>query len=344
MASNRIAVNRVSVVRMINMDDLVSDTEIVELLGDRHLWIYLRLWSIAEDWGGYAPKFKDIKYKMGAFEFTAEEVEQTINKLIKAKKIVEVEVNGVKIHWIVAFLKRQSPPSSRLSELPLPNFIHCTVTEDHYHHEKYSYSVVVEECPVKNKFKPGDPNTIQVSELDPEKKSEKPEVRKRSPGARKTSRTQRKITPMGVGDGEGVGVRDLEVGKGKGVEVVGDSKGESGQGPGAGKGAGEGETPNGTATAQVREGSVPKETILEGDALEADIMLAKEKGEAVYWGWDIPKLEMVLALVKKNDVVFNLGHIKFLSTVPSAQRFEGVQTLIAAAKKRSPQPAGTGSG
>ncbi len=39
---------------------LYFDTEICRLLGARGLHLYIRLWGLAEDWGGYEANHEDI--------------------------------------------------------------------------------------------------------------------------------------------------------------------------------------------------------------------------------------------------------------------------------------------
>jgi len=60
---------------------------------------------------------------MGALNFTAKQVEVYIKLLITAKKIVEYKVTGVKIHWLVNFLKHQKVVNASTPSLPLPNWI-----------------------------------------------------------------------------------------------------------------------------------------------------------------------------------------------------------------------------
>ena len=39
--------------RVIDTDELLFDEELFEAVGKDGLWLYVRLWSLAEDWGGY---------------------------------------------------------------------------------------------------------------------------------------------------------------------------------------------------------------------------------------------------------------------------------------------------
>jgi hypothetical protein len=109
--------------RIIDTDDLYFDVEIVELLGAKGLHLYIRLWGLAEDWGGYEPNYKDIALKMGALKFTSRKVEADIRKLIDARKIVPYSVNGQEMHWIRNLLKRQPLNNPAPPRLPVPPWV-----------------------------------------------------------------------------------------------------------------------------------------------------------------------------------------------------------------------------
>ncbi len=115
--------------RVIDTDELLFDDELFNEIGERGLWVYVRLWSLAEDWGGYDPKYGSIALKMGVLRMTAEEVESTIVKLINLGKIIPYEVAGLHNHWIRNLLRHQPLNNPAPPTLPLPPWITCKIKE-----------------------------------------------------------------------------------------------------------------------------------------------------------------------------------------------------------------------
>jgi hypothetical protein len=128
--------------RLIDTEELYFDTEIVKLLGDRGLHLYIRLWGLAEDWGGYEPKYSDIAFKMGALEFKTEEVEVFINKLIGDKKIIPYQKEGKTFHWLVNLLKHQPLDNPSLPKIPIPKWIDCK-EQEYKSGKKYAKYIVI---------------------------------------------------------------------------------------------------------------------------------------------------------------------------------------------------------
>src|SRR5512140_3585839 len=98
--------------RVIDTDELLFDDELYNAIGERGLWVYVRLWSLSEDWGGYEPKYGSLALKMGVLRLTADEVRSTIVKLISLGKIIPYQVPGLhntdivtEIHWLKNLLK-----------------------------------------------------------------------------------------------------------------------------------------------------------------------------------------------------------------------------------------------
>ena len=60
--------------RVIDTDELLFDEELYEAIGQEGLWLYVRLWALAEDWGGYEPKYGSIALKTGVLRMTADQV------------------------------------------------------------------------------------------------------------------------------------------------------------------------------------------------------------------------------------------------------------------------------
>lgn len=133
--------------RLIDTDALYFDTEIVNLLGPKGLHVYIRLWGISEDWGGYEPKYADIALQMGALKFTAEEIEGIIQKLIEHRKIIVYLINGKPYHWLVNLMKRQPLDNPSLPTLPLPEWVSCEVHEYKSKKKYAKYAIIREKLP-----------------------------------------------------------------------------------------------------------------------------------------------------------------------------------------------------
>lgn len=114
--------------RVIDTDELLFDEELYEAIGQEGLWLYVRLWALAEDWGGYEPKYGSIALKTGVLRMTADQVCSTIGNLISLGKIIPYHVPGLhntELHWIRNLLKHQPLRNPALPKLPLPEWIMC---------------------------------------------------------------------------------------------------------------------------------------------------------------------------------------------------------------------------
>lgn len=149
--------------RLIDTDGLYFSTELVEILGARGLHLYIRLWGISEDWGGYEPKFADIALQMGALKFTPKEVEELINKLINRKKIAVYEKKGVKVHWIANFLEHQPLDNPSLPKLPLPEWIKCKILSYKSGKKYANYRLIHSRLPVGYSSTTGNGVTVTVT-------------------------------------------------------------------------------------------------------------------------------------------------------------------------------------
>jgi hypothetical protein len=134
--------------RIIDTEELYFKAELVKLLGNRGLHLYIRLWGIAEDWGGYEPKYADIALKMGALRFTAKETEKFIGLLVTNKKIIEYNGCGRKVHWIINFMEHQPLDNPSPPKLPLPEWIGCELLEYKSGKKYAKYSIIPEKLPV----------------------------------------------------------------------------------------------------------------------------------------------------------------------------------------------------
>lgn len=107
--------------------DLYFDVEICNLLGDRGLHLYFRLWGIADDSGVYEPRYADIALKMGALNFSHKEVENYIQKLVDGGKVIPFVSNGTTYHWLKNLLKHQPLNNPSPPKYPLPDWISCKI-------------------------------------------------------------------------------------------------------------------------------------------------------------------------------------------------------------------------
>ena len=145
--------------RVIDTDELLFDEEIFEAVGVRGLWLYVRLWALAEDWGGYEPKYGNIALKMGVIRMTAEEVATKIEKLISIGKIISYLAPGLhntEIHWIKNLLKHQPLNNPAPPKLPLPDWINCEIKEYASKKKYASYRIDLDKLPIANSSLPVD--------------------------------------------------------------------------------------------------------------------------------------------------------------------------------------------
>ena len=135
--------------RVIDMDAFCFDTEVVDTLGYKGSILYIRLWSLSEDFGGYDPNYGSIALRMGAFKLKSKEIETHVGKLIKIDKIVEYEVNGKTYHWIKAFFKRQVLNNPALPQnVPLPPWIEAEEKEYKSGKKYAKYTIIPDLLPV----------------------------------------------------------------------------------------------------------------------------------------------------------------------------------------------------
>ena len=110
--------------RILDLDGLLFDDELIDILGDSEgIIIYQLIWSVADDWGGYEAKFGSIALRSGALRLSKERVQQVITALIAAGKIIPYQVNGKAYHWIKNFLKHQKLTNPASPTIPLPPWI-----------------------------------------------------------------------------------------------------------------------------------------------------------------------------------------------------------------------------
>jgi hypothetical protein len=113
--------------RLIDYDALAHDDELLDALKPdpvRGANIYVCLWGLAEDWGGYEYNPRAIARRTGFFEINSKEVEHYIIILIKAQKIIPFKSeDGKVIHWLRTFKKHQTFTNPIKPKLPLPPWV-----------------------------------------------------------------------------------------------------------------------------------------------------------------------------------------------------------------------------
>lgn len=142
--------------------ELYFDTDLYDILGDRGLHLYIRLWGIAEDSGVYIPNYSDIALQLGALKFSNEEVKNLIKSLIKAKKILVFHENKREFHWLRNFLKHQTLNNPPPPKLPLPKWLKCVHHKFKSGKEYVKYSIIQSELLVIRKATAGITSTLPV--------------------------------------------------------------------------------------------------------------------------------------------------------------------------------------
>jgi hypothetical protein len=141
--------------RLIDVDNLLFDDELVEALGAGGLWVYPILWATAEDWGGYEPKYGSIALRSGALRLTKEIVEKAIQTLIDMGKILPYQVNGKTYHWIKNFLKHQNLNNPSPPLIPLPPWLKWEEAQYPSGKKYAKYSILQEMLPGNSPETPG---------------------------------------------------------------------------------------------------------------------------------------------------------------------------------------------
>jgi hypothetical protein len=111
--------------RMIDMDGLVFDDELGLELGLDGLFLYIRLWSIAEDWGGLSLSPHWIICQMGMIQdsYSLMRIEEIVDKLIKLGKIIPYQHNNRHYGFLKNFSKYQTINFPDAPKLPLPSWV-----------------------------------------------------------------------------------------------------------------------------------------------------------------------------------------------------------------------------
>ena len=107
--------------RVIDTDELLFDEELFEAVGKDGLWLYVRLWSLADWEGKLETRPKRIKGEIFRFVASVTGIDALLNQLREFQLIVRYEVDGVRFIQIPNFLKHQRPHyNEKPSSIPIP--------------------------------------------------------------------------------------------------------------------------------------------------------------------------------------------------------------------------------
>jgi len=134
--------------RLIDCDALFEDDQLFEAIGNEGVLLYIRLWSLAECWGGLEDNPKSIARQSGALNLSTKKIEKIIQKLVEMGKIYRYFHQEKPFLWLKNLKKHQNLKKVPQSKIPIPNFIH---SEEHNYESKkvYSYSVLEHLTPDK---------------------------------------------------------------------------------------------------------------------------------------------------------------------------------------------------
>ena len=110
--------------RIIDMDGLCFDAEITEIGMDACM-LYIRMWTLAEDWGGIDLEPKNLRLQMGGLQdnYTSLRITEIIEKLVQLDKVKIYEVQGRMYGWIKNFPRHQELRFPSPPKIPLPSWV-----------------------------------------------------------------------------------------------------------------------------------------------------------------------------------------------------------------------------
>ena len=110
--------------RIIDMDGLCFDAELTELGMDACM-LYIRLWTLAEDWGGVDLEPKNLRLQMGGLQDNYDNLRITeiTQKLVELDKIKIYEYKSRIYGWIKNFPRYQELRFPSPPKLPLPPWV-----------------------------------------------------------------------------------------------------------------------------------------------------------------------------------------------------------------------------
>ncbi len=134
--------------RLVDTDQLFFKPKLVKAIGADGLLIYIRLWGLAEDWGGLEIDADEISLQTGALRYSTELVFNTIEKLVQIGKLIPYEINGREYHWIKNLLEYQPLNNPTPPKLPLPSWISCEIKEYRSGKKYAKYTIDHKKIPV----------------------------------------------------------------------------------------------------------------------------------------------------------------------------------------------------
>ena len=127
--------------RLIDCDALFEDDQLFEAIGSEGVMLYIRLWSLAECWGGVEDNPKSISRQSGALSLSPQKVEKILKKLIEIGKIYRYKFEEKSYLWLKNLQKHQKLAKLPKSKVPVPHFVQ---EESHDYESKtcYTYRVL----------------------------------------------------------------------------------------------------------------------------------------------------------------------------------------------------------
>jgi hypothetical protein len=89
----------------------------------------MRLWSLAEAWGGMEINYKFIARQMGELEVTPQEAEKFCKKLVRMGKLFPYTVDKKRFYWVRTLHKHQELRRIHPPKLPLPEWISVEIKD-----------------------------------------------------------------------------------------------------------------------------------------------------------------------------------------------------------------------
>ena len=156
--------------RMIDIQELVFDPDLVKALNCDGLLVYEILWGNADDFGGFELNLERIKLWCGALKVTTQRIKSILNELIKLKKLVPYEAQGRHYIWLKNFMKHQPIKNPSLPSILLPEWITYEVKQYPSGKKYANYTVIPEKLPVDYQYPtsslPVVPNRIETNRIE----------------------------------------------------------------------------------------------------------------------------------------------------------------------------------
>lgn len=143
--------------RILDIEGLLFNHDLAKSLDFTGIVVFQVLLALAEDWGGLEIKIDDICLRFGALSngVTKELIQEKIDILIKAEKIISYKAGKRTLWWIVNWFKYQSLRNNLPPKLPLPEWITCELKQYEKTNRKYAkYTLHQKLIPVETNILP----------------------------------------------------------------------------------------------------------------------------------------------------------------------------------------------